>query len=93
MSHPSRMKNPDLPSPHVATSPAADRSCVLIDFHKSRISLVTAASFFLAYAGLGFTTSQLGLTVNCHMLVVLHILIVLCMLSLIDHCHIRLLPP
>jgi len=65
MSDLSRIKNPDLPFPHVATAPAAARSFVLTSVG-CWISLVTTASFVLlvratARPKLGFTTSQLGL--------------------------------
>ena len=54
------MKNPDLPSLHVDTAPAAARSYVLdlrrmLDLHGNHRFLLPA------YPELGFTTSQLGL--------------------------------
>src|SRR6266568_5080801 len=87
MSHLSRIKNPDLPYPSVA---AALQAYVLRPASLDvSASLGTTASF----SGLsrpGFTTSQLCLA-NCLpcLVAVSHILTIPCMLSLVDHYHIR----
>ena len=90
ISHLSRIKNPDLPYLSIA---AALRAYVLRPASLDvSASLGTTASF----SGLlrpGFTTSQLCLAncLSCLVAVafVSHILTIPCMLSLVDHCHIR----